>query len=170
MIAGGVNSPLAHGAGRYFDGVGALVLRRPRSAFEGQIALAWNGAADPGETGGYPFVIDHSTSPWSIDLRMMVVAVVDDVLAGVAAPVISARFHNTLVEATALAVESAATMRGNMPVALSGGCFQNRRLTESLLTRLSPRFDTYINRRVPAGDGGIALGQAAIAAAVAKGR
>ena len=170
MIAGGRHAPLAHGAGRYFDAIGALVLRRPYSAFEGQIALAWNGAADDHEGGGYPFVLDHSRTPWSIDLRLMVQAIVDDLGARVPAPIIAARFHNTLVEATAVAVESAARVHGALPVALSGGCFQNPRLAESLIARLSPRFDVYLNRRVPPGDGGIALGQAAVAAAVLKGR
>ena len=169
MIASGHHAPLAHGAGRYFDAIGALVLERPYSAFEGQIALAWNGAADDRERGGYPFIIDHSARPWSIDLRLMVHAIVDDLAAREPAPVIAARFHNTLVEATAVVVESAAGVHGEHPVALSGGCFQNPRLAESLMARLAPRFDVYLNRRVPPGDGGIALGQVAIAAAILKG-
>jgi hydrogenase maturation protein HypF len=170
MIETGVHAPRAHGAGRYFDAIGALVLGRSRSAFEGQLALAWNGAADPHENGGYPFIVDHGTSPWVIDLRLMVHAILEDLANRVAAAVISARFHNTLVEATALAVESYGAMQGEVPVALSGGCFQNPRLAESLITRLSPQFDVYLNRRVPPGDGGIALGQAAVAAAIVGGR
>jgi len=169
LIDSGLHSPLAHGAGRYFDAIGALVLGRTRSAYEGQVALALNGAADPREAGGYAFVIDHSTAPWSIDLRLMVLSIVEDLDAGVPAAIIAARFHNTLVEATALAIESAAAAHGDRPVALSGGCFQNPRLTEELVARLSPRFDVHLNRRVPPGDGGIALGQAVVAAAVAKG-
>jgi hydrogenase maturation protein HypF len=169
MIDAGLHAPPAHGAGRYFDGIGALVLGRARSAYEGQLALAWNGVADPNENGGYAFAIDHASSPWSIDLRWMVRSIADDLGAAVPASIISARFHNTLVEATALALESAAVIHGELPVALSGGCFQNPRLAESLITRLSPRFDVHLNRRVPAGDGGIALGQAVVAAAIAKG-
>jgi hydrogenase maturation protein HypF len=170
MIATGLHAPLAHGAGRYFDAVAALVLRRPYAAFEGQLALALNGAAADDEGGGYAFVIDHSAQPWSIDLRLMVEAIVEDLAARVPVSAIAARFHNTLAEATALAIESAAAAYGTVPVALSGGCFQNPRLTESLMARLSPRFRVYLNRRVPPGDGGIALGQAAVAAAVVKGR
>jgi hydrogenase maturation protein HypF len=170
LLDSGLQMPLAHGAGRYFDAIGALVLGRARSAFEGQVALAWNGIADPREHGGYPFIVDHGSVPWSIDLRMMVEAIVEDLTAMVPSSIISARFHNTLAEATALAVESAAAAYGALPVALSGGCFQNPRLAESLITRLSPRFDVFVNRRVPPGDGGIALGQAAVAAAFVKGR
>lgn len=169
MIADRRHAPPAHGAGRYFDAIGALVLGRSHAAFEGQIALALNGAAGDRAAGGYPFIVDHSTSPWSIDLRLMVRAIADDLARGEPAPVIAARFHDTLVEATALTVESAAAAHGVVPVALSGGCFQNPRLAESLIARLSPRFDVYLNRRVPPGDGGIALGQAAVAAAIAKG-
>jgi hydrogenase maturation protein HypF len=169
LIAGGQFAPPAHGAGRYFDAIGALVLGRSRSAFEGQIALAWNGIADPHERGSYPFEVGQGTAPWSIDLRLMVRAIVEDLVSRQSAALISARFHNTLAEATALAVESAAAAHGRLPVALSGGCFQNPRLVESLLTRLSTRFDVYLNRRVPPGDGGIALGQAAVAAAMMKG-
>jgi hydrogenase maturation protein HypF len=170
MIESGVHAPQAHGAGRYFDAIGALVLSRSRSAFEGQIALAWNGVADPRENGGYPFIVDHTTTPWSIDLRLMVRAIVDDLTRRVPSAVIAARFHNTLVEATALAVESYAAGHGGLPVALSGGCFQNPRLAETLTSRLSPRLNVYLNRRVPPGDGGIALGQAAVAAAILEGR
>jgi hydrogenase maturation protein HypF len=169
LIAGGQFAPPAHGAGRYFDAIGALVLGRSRSAFEGQIALAWNGIADLHERGSYPFEVDQGTAPWSIDLRSMVRAIVEDLATGQSAARISARFHNTLVEATARAVDVAAAAHGDLPVALSGGCFQNPRLAESLLARLSPRFDVYLNRRVPPGDGGIALGQAAIAAAIVEG-
>jgi hydrogenase maturation protein HypF len=168
LLDAGLPMPQAHGAGRYFDAIGALVLGRPRSAFEGQVALAWSASAEPRERGAYPFIVDHSASPWTIDLRRMVEAIVDDLRGGVAAAAISARFHDTLVEATAVAVERAAAVHGDLPVALGGGCFQNPRLVESLLARLSPRFDIYRNRRVPPGDGGIALGQAAVAAAIVR--
>lgn len=164
------HAPLAHGAGRYFDAIGALVLGRSLSTFEGQVALALNGIADPRETGTYACVIDHDASPWTIDLRLMVQGVVEDLRAGTAPACIAARFHNTLVEATALAIESAASRYGARPVALGGGCFQNPRLSESLIARLSPQFATYINRRIPPGDGGIAVGQAVVAAAIVKGR
>lgn len=170
IIETGRHAAPAHGAGRYFDAVGALVLDRPNAAFEGQIAMALDGAADDREARGYGFAIDQSKQPWWIDLRPMVHGIIDDLAAGLPAAAIAARFHNTLVEATAVAIEAAAAAHGARPVALSGGCFQNSRLAESLIERLSPRFRVYLNRRVPPGDGGIALGQAAVAAAIVKGR
>ena len=68
-----------------------------------------------------------------------------------------------------MAVEAAAEVYGSLPVALSGGCFQNPRLAEGVAARLEPRFKVYFNRSVPPGDGGIALGQAVVASAIAKG-
>jgi hydrogenase maturation protein HypF len=100
----------------------------------------------------------------------MVRDVVRALIAGVHVATISARFHNTLAAATAAAVRLAAREHGRLPVVLTGGCFQNRRLAESLLARLRSQFTVYLHRHVPPGDGGIALGQAVVAAAIAKGR
>jgi hydrogenase maturation protein HypF len=169
MIADGLNAPLAHGAGRYFDAIASLALARPDSAYEGQLALQWNTLAEGKDTPWYGFTIDRDTSPWTIDLRPMVRDVVRELVAGVHVTTISARFHNTLAAATAAAVRFAARERGHLPVVLTGGCFQNRRLSESLLARLGAQFAVYLHRRVPPGDGGIALGQAVVAAAMAKG-
>ncbi|HET7219683.1 MAG TPA: carbamoyltransferase HypF [Vicinamibacterales bacterium] len=168
MLDARFRSPLAHGAGRYFDGIGALVLERPESRYEGQIALEWNVIADPNDDEQYGFDVDTRVSPWSIDLRPMVRAVVGDVLARVPAPAISARFHNTMVSATAAVVRLAARSRGALPVVLTGGCFQNARLSERLARALSPQLQVYLHGEVPPGDGGLSLGQAVAAAAVAR--
>ncbi len=168
MLDARFRSPLAHGAGRYFDGIGALVLGRPESRYEGQIALEWNVIADPDDDEQYGFDVDTRVSPWSIDLRPMVRAVVGDVLTGVPAPVISARFHNTIVSATAAVVRLAAGSRGALPVVLTGGCFQNARLSEGLARALSPQLHVHLHGAVPPGDGGLSLGQAVAAAAIAR--
>jgi hydrogenase maturation protein HypF len=167
MLASRLRAPKAHGAGRYFDGIGALVLARPDSRYEGQIALEWNAVADSTERGRYGYDLDRARSPWTVDLRPMVRAVVHQVLGGVAHSTISARFHNTIVSATAEAVRAAAAIHGKLPVVLTGGCFQNPRLAEGLLRSLSSRFAVYCHRDVPPGDGGLALGQAVVANAVA---
>ena len=169
LIASGFRSPVAHGAGRYFDGIGALVLRRRDARYEGQIAMEWNGVAEPSERRRYDYDIDRQGSPWTIDLRPMIRAIVRDVLAGEPAANISARFHNTIVTATADVVRAAVRQHGTLPVVLTGGCFQNPRLAEHLADRLAARVSVYLHRRVPPGDGGIALGQAVVAAAMARG-
>ena len=166
MVAEKLNAPMAHGAGRYFDALGAIGLGVPTSHFEGQVALRWNNVADESESGFYDFALDTSTEPWSIDLRPMVRQATHDVLGGVGAARVSARFHNTLVAATAQAVRVTGQKYDRLPVVLSGGCFQNPRLTESLLVALSPEFSVYCHSQVPPGDGGLALGQTVIAHAV----
>ncbi len=149
MIAARFRSPIAHGVGRYFDGVGSLVLERPDARDEGQVALEWNGVAEPCEHRRYSFDVDWRTSPWTIDLRPMVREVVGDVLGRVAPPIISARFHNTIVAATADLVRAVGREHGMWPVVLTGGCFQNPRLAESLAADLASQFTVHLQQRVP---------------------
>jgi hydrogenase maturation protein HypF len=171
MAARGIQSPPAHGAGRYFDALGSLFLNRPVSRYEGQVALEWNLAADPDERGSYPFeLVPGEGGLRVIDLRPLVRAATADHVAGAPPSQISSRFHNTLVRATATAVRAAAETVGRLPVVLTGGCFQNARLAEGLLRELSPAFAVYLHGEVPPGDGGLAIGQAVVAAAVARAR
>ena len=101
-------------------------------------------------------------------MRPAVRAIVNDLIDGTPAPTVAAAFHNTLALATASAVRGAARLHGTLPVAMSGGCFQNPRLAESLTALLANSFRVYLNEQVPPGDGGLALGQAVVAAAVAE--
>jgi hydrogenase maturation protein HypF len=167
MIASGLNAPLAHGAGRLFDVLGALALGRGRSRYEGQVAMALDGAADPVEPGRYPFPLEQGEAPWRLDWRPLLRAAVEDLLAGRPAGTVSARFHRSLSAATAELVRAAAARHGRLPVVLTGGCFQNARLAEGVLEELGGDFAVYLHGQVPPGDGGIALGQALVADAVA---
>jgi hydrogenase maturation protein HypF len=170
LIRDGVNAPKAHGVGRYFDAMGALGLGRPFATYEGQIALEWNVAAAPDERGQYRYEIDRSAPICCVlDLRQSIRDAVFELIGGEPASIVSARFHNTLAAATVDLVRCVARKYGHLPVALSGGCFQNRRLTESVLAGLAPDFTTYVHRKVPPGDGGLSLGQAVIADAVSRG-
>jgi hydrogenase maturation protein HypF len=164
LIAGGLNAPRVHGVGRLFDGVGALVLGRAQAQHEGQVALAWNHAIAAGDHGAYPLPVDRRAALWQLDHRPLVRAVVDDLVAGVAAGVIAARFHRALIVGAAALVRAAVAERGVHPVVLAGGCFQNRALTEGLVRELA-ELTVYLPRAVPAGDGGLALGQVLVAAA-----
>jgi hydrogenase maturation protein HypF len=168
MIRRGFNAPLAHGLGRYFDAFGALLLNRPRASYEGQIALELNMAADPEEMRRYDYAIDQGTTPWEVDLRPAVRSAVFEFLGGEPVPRIAARIHNTLAAASVDLVRAAAHGIPRLPVVLSGGCFQNARLTESIVKGLEPEFSVHLHQRVPPGDGGLALGQAVVAAARAR--
>jgi hydrogenase maturation protein HypF len=163
-----VLAPLARGVGRYFDALGALILGRGHSHHEGQVAMEWNLAADPAEKGAYPFVVDHAATPRVLDLRPVVRAAVEDLVAGRASSVISGRFHNTLAQATAALVRAAAAEVGTLPVVLTGGVFQNALLAERVLAALAPGFEVWMHAQVPPGDGGLALGQALVADAMTR--
>ena len=96
----------------------------------------------------------------------MIRAVVADVRSGVATPVISARFHNGLAQLVLEICEAMRRERGLNGVALSGGVWQNVTLLQKALARLrSAGFTVYTHHLVPPNDGGLALGQAVIAAA-----
>jgi len=184
MISSRLNAPLARGVGRLFDALGAIALDMPHSRYEGEVAFRWNVAADPREDGRYDLPscgADFSPRPGlerartevratpELDPRALVREAVEDLLCGVAPAIVSARFHNTLADATVEAARAAAaSIGGNAPVVLAGGCFQNARLTESIVSALSPTHRVVFNREVPPGDGGIALGQAVIADAVRR--
>jgi hydrogenase maturation protein HypF len=159
-------TPRATGAGRWFDAVASLCGVRDVASYEGQAAIELEGIADPDETGSYAFAVDTpSGAPFSVDLRPVVRQIVADVRCGAPASVVSARFHETVAR---LVLDGCTRARdqGAPPVmALTGGCFANRRLSERVKTLAeADGFQVLLHRRVPAGDGGIALGQAAVAA------
>ncbi len=163
MLEARINSPLARGVGRYFDAVGALGLGRAVARYEGQVALEWNLAADPAERGAYPYATADERGLVQIDLRPAVRALTTDLLGHTPAGVVSARFHNTLAEATTSVVAGLLARLGPTPVVLSGGCFQNARLTEGIVARLGSAVQVIRHHTVPPGDGGLALGQAVVA-------
>lgn len=167
LLATGLNAPMAHGAGRYFDAVGALGLARPRASYEGQVALEWNLLLDDGETGSYPFELQEGPRCPQADLRPLVRAAAEDVAGGVAAPVVSARFHNAMADVAVALLLGAAAGRAKLPIVLTGGCFQNAELVERVERRLAGTREVLRHGRVPPGDGGVALGQVAVADALA---
>ncbi|MGH7211630.1 MAG: hypothetical protein ACREF1_09245, partial [Acetobacteraceae bacterium] len=169
MIARGVNAPLASSCGRLFDAVAAAVgLCADRVQYEGQAAMQLQAAAEragTAEDGAYPFAIARPApgAALHLDPAPMWSALLDDIAAGTATERIAARLHAGLADAIARLV---ATLAPPGRIALSGGSFQNRRLLEQVMERLAARgFDVLTHRAVPANDGGLALGQAAVAAA-----
>jgi hydrogenase maturation protein HypF len=161
-------APLARGVGRYFDAFGALFLGRHRASFEGQIALEWNQAASPAAARSYRFDLRDLPECLEIDLRPALADALRDREAGRDTRVIAAAFHDTLADATAAVVRLVVAREGALPIVASGGCFQNARLAEAVVARLAPEHDVRLQREVPCGDGGIALGQAVIADALLR--
>jgi hydrogenase maturation protein HypF len=160
MLQRKVNSPLTSSAGRVFDAVSSLAGLRQQVRFEGQAAMELEFAVEGVRTDeAYPIELsppNRLAAPWIVDWAPLLDSVLGDLRRGVRLGLISARFHNALVEAIVMVARQA----GHSPVALSGGCFQNRYLTERAIRRLEEEgFRPYWHQRVPPNDGGIALGQ-----------
>jgi hydrogenase maturation protein HypF len=157
----------ATGAGRWFDAIASILGVCDAVTYEGQAAIELEAAAaSQGEVRGYPFGLDSDPAdPFVIDLRPTVRAVALDAARREPTSLVSARFHATLAHAVVESCRRARDAHGVCVVALSGGCFQNRRLTEGTRRLLAADgFDVLVHRRVPPNDGGVSLGQAAVAA------
>lgn len=148
--------------GRLFDAVASLCDVRQTISYEGQAAIELEAGIDPDEPGRYTIDIDED-GIW--DTRALVAAVSDDVLAGTPAGRISARFHRAVVDGVVAAAGRVRSSHGLTRVGLSGGVFQNVVLTTAITAELrSEGFEVLTHRVVPPNDGGLALGQAAVAA------
>jgi hydrogenase maturation protein HypF len=169
MARRGINAPVTSSAGRLFDAAAALLGVRDVINYEGQAAIELEQLADPAERGGYRAAVgaDGHDGPLRIAGAGLIRAAADDLAAGVAPPVISARFHNGVAAAIVAASAALAQRHGLRTVALSGGVFQNLLLTRSVVGLLEERgLEVLTHSRVPCNDGGISLGQAVIAAAL----
>lgn len=165
MLERGVNAPITSSVGRLFDAVASLLGLYQRTSFEGQAAmalefLAEGALAEEGAEGAYECAILDTDGRFVVDWGPLVRGVLDDLEADVSPAVIARRFHYGLAEA----VVALAKRMGLERVVLSGGCFQNKLLTERTLQRLRAEgLSACSHERVPPNDGGIALGQIAAA-------
>ncbi len=164
MIVRGINSPPASSLGRLFDAVAALLGIRSEAVYEGQAAIELELIAEPGDH-AYPFAMSAG-EPAILDVVPLIHAIVEDIRRGIPVPQVAGRFHRSVAELLATACIQTRKQTGLRTVALSGGVFQNRPLLEQLVARLeTSSFQVYLNRRVPPNDGGLSLGQLAVAAA-----
>lgn len=161
----GVASPQTTSMGRLFDAMAALSGVRAVASYEGQAAIELEALADEHEAARYPLVVREEAGGSVLDPGEMILAVARDAMAGMSPSVIAARIHNAIAEATAEAVTRLAERYGTRTAVLSGGVFQNRRLLDGTSERLSAAgLRVLTPARVPPNDGGIAYGQAAVAA------
>lgn len=157
-----INAPLTSSMGRLFDAASALVGLRQTATYEGQAAIELEAAADPGETGAYPFEIRGE----EIDPAPLWAALLADWRSGTAIPTLSARFHNSVARLALELCQAARSESGCRTAALSGGVWQNHYLLERTAALLvQDGFRVLTHHQVPANDGCIALGQVLVAAA-----
>ncbi|MGE5255419.1 MAG: carbamoyltransferase HypF [Hyphomicrobiales bacterium] len=163
-----INSPLTSSLGRLFDGVAAIAGLRSRVSYEGQAAMELEMAAAGESDSWYEYTCEEGP-PWRIMSAPIIRGVVGDIRKGLSVSAISVKFHNTLVLIFRDLCELIRRQRDLNRVVLSGGVFQNARLLTGLIPALAARgFEVYSHRLVPTNDGGIALGQAVIAAQIAR--
>lgn len=167
MMDRGLNSPLTSSVGRLFDAVAALAGRRRVVSFEGQAAMELEGlAAASSDQGQYPYALARADGRLVIDTRPMIRAVAHDARSGQDATVIARRFHEGLATATADVCTQLSATTGISEVVLTGGVFLNAVLTAACTSRLEHAgLRVYRHRLVPPNDGGLSLGQLAVAAA-----
>jgi hydrogenase maturation protein HypF len=154
--------------GRVFDAVAAMLGLGTYNHFDAELPMALEAVAKLGVEEHYTFdLITQGADPTRISLRAMFRELVEDIRRGQDVGGLSAKFHNTIVESLVAMAKVARDRTKLDSAALSGGVFCNRYLTDRLIRRLVQEgFLVWWNHSVPANDGGIALGQAAIAAHV----
>ncbi|OGW97111.1 MAG: carbamoyltransferase HypF [Omnitrophica WOR_2 bacterium GWA2_45_18] len=176
MLQKGFQAPVTSSVGRLFDAVASLTDVAQVVRFEGEAAMTLEFLiGEEGDQGQYPFDISQLNQknlnlpqPGGVDTILvvdwgpMMRALIQDVRRGAAVSRISVKFHNTLVEMAVAVAKRVQEKR----VVLSGGCFQNKYLTERMIQRLREEgFSPYWHQFVPPNDGGISLGQAVVGVA-----
>jgi hydrogenase maturation protein HypF len=172
MLLREINSPLTSSAGRLFDAIAALLGLRYEVQYEGQAAMELEMLAEECAVEGYSFDLVDGRKPMVVETSGLIRGVVDDLLRAEPAPLIAAKFHTTLAEIIRIVCGRIRELTNLRQVALSGGVFQNTLLLATVIPRLlEDGFTVYTHRLVPPNDGGLCLGQAAVANAIlAKGR
>jgi hydrogenase maturation protein HypF len=158
----GINTPLTSSMGRLFDAAASIAGVRHSIDYEAQAPIEFEALVVDGEEGNYPFEVGDGI----VDPAPAIRALAAETMRGVHQGVLAARFHNGVAAVVAAVSHRLQREHGLRRVALSGGVWQNRYLLERTMKLLEREgFEVYIHRYVPANDGGLALGQAAVAAA-----
>ena len=166
----GINAPPTSSMGRLFDAVAALVGLRHSVNYEAQAAIELEALVDPNESVAYPFTIHHSQSGLpptihhSIDPAPLIHAILADLRQNTPIPTIAARFHNGVAQMTLDVCRELRKRTDINEVALSGGVWQNVTLLQKTVQLLQQEYFTLLlHSQVPPNDGGLALGQTAVA-------
>ena len=170
MARKGFNAPQTSSLGRLFDAVAAIAGVRSRVRYEGQAAMELEMHADRSVTTAYDYTWTRDGDVYRILPEPIICGVTADVLAGTPVPRVSMTFHNTLIRLFTALCRQLKSDTGISQVVMSGGVFQNAILLAGLEQGLEKEgFAVYSPQQVPANDGGLSLGQAVAAAAIAAG-
>ena len=160
IIKSNINCPLTSSAGRLFDAVSALTGLCTHSSFHAEAPMRLEAAIDQNIKECYNFDIDKS-----ISIKTTFIEIINDLENNISASVISAKFHNTIIKIIFAVVFKINKEYNINKVVLSGGSFQNKYIVERIENLLFENgFEVFSQSKIPANDGGIALGQLAIAA------
>ncbi len=159
MLGQDLNCPLSSGAGRLFDAIAALTGLCTHAGFHTEAPMRLEDAAVGMEEGIYDYELSDE-----ISFLPMIRQIIRDLKEQTPAGTIASRFHNTVVQASLEQIEKISRNTGIKCVALSGGVFQNKIILEQLGRKLrDAQLQVFTNRKVPANDGGISLGQVWVA-------
>lgn len=162
----GILCCLSSSMGRLFDAVAAIIGLKEEITYDAQAAIELEAIAHALVTDLYGYGIDADAEPLEISYDGIIRGIVEDMNLGIEIGQISAKFHNTVIAATVQCVQRISDKTGITDVVLSGGVFENQYILLGLIRKLSAAgLKVYHNRRVPINDGGVSLGQAAVAAA-----
>jgi hydrogenase maturation protein HypF len=166
QIARRLNAPEASSAGRLFDAAAALLGIRDVAEYEAQAAIELELLAEDGSARPLPYEIVRKDGLFVYDPRPTLRGLLEGLAEGTAVEALAARFQETIAAVTRGLCADVRAATGLRSVALSGGVFQNQWLATTLVRRLTADgFEVHTNQKVPANDGGISYGQAAVAAA-----
>ncbi len=167
-----VNCPMTSSCGRLFDAVAAILGLGHHVTFESQAAMALEALSTTGNDKGYGIDIQtDETGMLVMDFSPAVLGIVDDIASGVAIPTLGSKFHNTVVDGFVRSAARVGEQAHISTAVLSGGVFNNRIVLRGMTDGLRALgFTVYSHTRVPCGDGGISLGQAAVAGAIKRNR
>ncbi|MBA7543802.1 Carbamoyltransferase HypF [subsurface metagenome] len=164
MIDKNINSPFTSSCGRLFDAASSLIGIRDEISYEGQAAMELESFCASGIKERYKFSIYKEEEKFIINPQEIFIDIIKDLKEGIDKKVMATKFHNTVAEFTVDLCGKIRKDTGINEIALSGGVFQNKYLTEKVVFLLEDKgFKVYIQRKVPPNDGGISLGQAVVA-------
>jgi hydrogenase maturation protein HypF len=165
MMERNINSPLTSSCGRLFDAVAALVGVRHTVNYEAQAAIELEMAIDGQGEDAYSLSLEQNSELWIIRTRSLFEAMIGDLTSGVSVGAMSRRFHNGLANTFVQIAKGLRVKTGLNRICLSGGTFHNVYLSGKLERSLTAHhFEVFTQREVPAGDGGLSLGQAVVGA------